>query len=559
MENQEILRRYEPNQYHTYAELTDLLHSFAALYPDLCRVRSIGRSFENREIWAVELGSGNLDEKPGYYIDGNLHASEVTGCATALYIIHTLLTGYGSDPEATRLLDELAFYIIPRICVDGAEACLVDGAGPYNLRSSVKLWPEPEPQPGLHPEDVNGDGHTLLMRWQAEDGEWKVSDLDARLMIPREPHERSGTFYKLTWEGTVKGFNGVEIKAAPNKWGLDLNRNWPANWEPQVRQAGAGPYPLSEPETRAVAEYLLSKQNVFGVQSFHTTTGIILRPSTQKADTQMNQKDLAAFKAIGAVGERYTGYPCVSSFEGFSKGTPIKGGFVDWCYEHLGLTVFLTELWDALARSGSERVTLKASMEVAGLNLLRWNDRELSGEGFVNWTPFDHPQLGKVEIGGWKTMFTLKNPPHHLLHQEVHKSMRFTLAHADSAPRLAVTDLTATALEDGYVRISAVVRNTGYLPTYVTEQAKAMGQAKPVTVEISLPEGATLVSGQARQEIGDLQGWINTGYYVFAAPDPFRKEKRMEWVVRATRPGTCTVTARSPRAGKGTGRVEISL
>jgi murein tripeptide amidase MpaA len=544
----EIIHAYAPDRYRTYAEMTDLLHAFAVCYPDLCQVRSIGQSYEGRDIWAVELGTRPLSDKPGYYIDGNLHASEVTGAEAAVYTIGHLLRGYGADPDASRLLNELAFYIVPRICPDGAEACLTGGVGPYNLRSSVRLWPEAQEMPGLHACDIDGDGQTLLMRWQAEDGEWKVSDQDPRLMIPREPHERSGQFYKLTWEGQIHEYNGVEIKAAPNKWGLDLNRNWPANWEPHVRQAGAGPYPLSEPETRAVADYVLSLTNLFGVQSFHTTTGVILRPSSQQTDSLMNPHDLAAFKAIGAIGERLTGYPCVSSFDGFTKGKPIKGGFVDWCYEHLGLMVYLTELWDALARSGSERVTLKASMEEAGLNLLRWNDRELTGEGFSNWRPHLHPQLGPVEIGGWKTMFTLKNPPAHLLHQEVHKSMQFTLAHADAAPRLAITDLQTIQLEPGLYRVRAVIRNTGYLPTFVTEQAKQMGQAKPVVAELEAEDPATVLDG-ARREVGHLQGWVNLGYYVFAAPDPFAKERKVEWHVRAEAGTQLTVKARSRKAG----------
>ena len=40
------------------------------------------------------------------------------------------------------------------------------------------------------------------------------------------------------------------------------------------------------------------------------------------------------------------------------------------------------------------------------LKLLKWNDEALNGEGFKPWKEFDHPQLGKVEIGGWKTKFT---------------------------------------------------------------------------------------------------------------------------------------------------------
>lgn len=528
-----VIEKYDPHHYHTYEELTELLHAFAAAYGSLCRVLSIGRSPGGRDIWAVELGAPPRDDKPGYYIDGNLHASEVAGCAAAVYTIHHLLTGYGEDERATRLLDEVSFYIVPRISVDGAEACLVDGVGPYNLRSAPRLWPEPEPMPGLHPCDVNGDGRTLLMRWEAPDGEWAVSDDDPRLMVPREPHERDGTFYKLTWEGTIEDFDGATVTLAPNRWGLDFNRNWPARWEPHPEQRGAGPYPLSEPETRAVADYILSRPNIGGMQSYHTTSGVILRPLTHGPDDDMHPMDLAAYEAIGAAGERLTGYPCVSIYHDFTKGRPIRGGFVDWTYEHLGASVFSTELWDALARAGAPRVTLHADWADAGLKLLRWNDEELGGEGFIDWTPFHHPQLGPVEIGGWDTMFVLKNPPKRLLAEESKKNMLFTLAHAESLPRLAITDTAAERLGGGLYRLSAVVRNMGYLPTYVTEQAKKAHRARPVTVSLQLPAGFRLLQGPDGETIGHLGGRIHGDHYIFSAPAPFQKERKLRWIVAA--------------------------
>lgn len=546
------------SKYHRYDELVQHMRELVEAYPNLSRMYSVGKTYEGRDIWVVEVTNhetGEPGDKPGYYIDGNLHAGEVTGTACALYTIHYLLTRYGSDEEVTRLVDGTSFYIIPRICADGAELYLTT---PYFLRSSVRPYPFEEPQDGLYMEDVDGNGMILQMRVPDPDGEWKVSTKDARLMIPRLPHETGGQYYRLYLEGFIQNYDGVEVKFAPSRWGLDLNRQFPASWEPEAKQAGAGPFPLSEPETRAVAEFLLNQKNIIGGQSYHTTTGIILRPSSLRPDKQMAAKDRAAFTAVGRLGEELTGYPCVSVYDGFAYNpeTPIKGGFFDWTYDNLGLMVYSTELWDLRVRAGNDRVPFlnmwkDRDLEQEGLNLLAWNDRELSGEGFVDWYDFDHPQLGKVQLGGWKMKEVLQNAPPRFLKAEAHKNCLFTLKHAAAAPRLAIEKAAAEHLGDGVYRLEVVVKNKGYLPTNVTEMAKQNKTARPVTLELSLPARAELVLGKAREEAGHLEGRViapGLGFYPGNAS--VAKEKRVEWIVKAPNGGDITVKALSDKAGK---------
>ena len=173
--------------YLRYEELTRTLRSLAEEYPDLCRVWSIGKSYGGREIWLAELtnsGTGPADAKPAFWVDGNTHAGEVTGSMAALYLIEHLLENYGSDDLPTRLLDEQAFYILPRLSPDGAERYLTT---PHTLRATPHPWPEPEEEPGLQPEDVDGDGNIVQMRVEDANGEWRLSDEDPRLMVPRAP------------------------------------------------------------------------------------------------------------------------------------------------------------------------------------------------------------------------------------------------------------------------------------------------------------------------------------------------------------------------------------
>ncbi|MDX6544835.1 MAG: hypothetical protein QOG02_609, partial [Gaiellales bacterium] len=141
-----------------YDELTGLIEGWAAAMPELLDVQSIGRSHEGREIWicaVTNTATGGADEKPAVWIDANIHASEVTGGAAALHLIHLLLSGHGGDQRVTRALDTRAFYIVPRLNPDGVELVLADR--PQFVRSGVRPWPLVDPQPGLHESDVDGD------------------------------------------------------------------------------------------------------------------------------------------------------------------------------------------------------------------------------------------------------------------------------------------------------------------------------------------------------------------------------------------------------------------
>ena len=70
-----------------YAELTDAVHGIAAAHPDIVEVASIGRSYEDRDIWLATVtnrGTGPHTDKPALWVDANIHATELTGSVAAL-------------------------------------------------------------------------------------------------------------------------------------------------------------------------------------------------------------------------------------------------------------------------------------------------------------------------------------------------------------------------------------------------------------------------------------------------------------------------------------------
>lgn len=551
------------SEYFDYDALTAHLQGLAAAYPQLAALESIGQSWRGRDIWAMmitDAATGPHPDKPAFYIDAHIHAEEVATSHTALYTIWYLLSHYESDPLVTWLLQNTTFYILPRTNPDGAEISLKTA---HHWCGNGRYLPGEEQTRGLCQQDVNGDGFIVQMRVPDPAGEWKVSDEDPRLMVLREPGEVGGVYYRLYREGVIKGdWDGVTIEIERPRDG-NLNRNFPAGWRPEFREYGAGESPLSEPESRAVMRFLLDHPNIAGMQCYHTHGGVILRPSLVAPDSVIPPHDLALYKTLGAVGTTLTGYPVISVFEEFTAdpSNPRVGSLMQWSYDEMGIVTFSTELWNPELAAGiadPAKYQVRARSTADEIALLKYNDEHLGGRGFIDWQPFDHPQLGPVEIGGWTHMYTFRNPPpaswasseqaRGFLHQTIHTNCLFTLRHAACAPLVRVEAAKAERLAADLVKVSAVVANHGYLPTYTSQRALEHDTAGTVTVSIHVAEGDLLI-GQPTQDLGHLAGRDER-----RAPwSPWMRawnttRKPVEWLVRTT-DSTLTLTARAPRAG----------
>jgi len=562
------------SEYFLYDDLTRHLQGMAAAYPSLATLESLGKSWRGRDVWCMTLTNNATaphHEKPAFYIDAHVHAEEVATSHTALYTIWYLLSNYGSNAEVTWLLDHLTFYIIPRVNPDGAEISLTTA---HHWCGNGRYLPGEEQTQGLCQHDINGDGYIVQMRIQDPGGEWKASKEDPRLMVLRKPGEMNdGPYYRMYREGEIRGdWDGVTVEIQKPRDG-NMNRNYPAGWISGERQYGAGDAPLSEPEAYATARFLLDHPNITGMQCYHTHGGLHLRPSLVAPDSTLPRYDLAVYKAIGAMGTEITGYPTISVYEEFTPdpSEPRTGSLMQWSYDEMGIITFSTELWNPELAAGIEH---PAKYQVRGrstedeIKLLKYNDEHLGGKGFIDWTPFDHPQFGRVEIGGWTHMYTFRNPPpaswaateqaRAFMHDMLHKNCLFTLRHAACAPLLKLETVTAQHLGADLYKITAVVKNEGYLPTHLTQRALEHHTAGSVTAELDLRDGVELLMGEGTQSLGYLAGRDERT----AAWSPWLRQwhdvsKKAEWLVRAPAGTTLTITAQAQRAG--TTRVEVTL
>jgi murein tripeptide amidase MpaA len=547
----------------TYDELTAILHGWRDERPDLLAVESIGRSWEGREIWLVTVTSaatGPAAEKPAFLLEANIHSLEWTGSAGALHLLRRLVDGYGSDERVTRLLDTRAVYVIPRLNPDGAEHGLVELRV---TRSSVRPWPREEQQDGLRLCDVDGDGRLLDMRVRDDNGPWKPHPEDARLLVRREPDEIGGEYYRLFPEGDIENYDGVTVSIAPPLEGLDLNRNFPYRWETESIQHGAGPYPGSEPEIRAYVQAVVERPNICAHVAYHTFSGVHLRPYAGEPDELFPPDDLRTFVEIGEKGTALTGYPAVSIFHGF-KYDPrqsITGDVHDWFYEQLGVLTWTTEFWSPQREAGLDVRPiewLQGHPPEDDLALLRWADERYPGRAYVDWYPFEHPQLGPVELGGWDSIGYWANIPFDRLESELAPHSEWAIWTALLTPLLEVRSFEADPIGGDAWRVRLVLQNSGWLATNVTEKALERKTVRPVEVELELPDGATLASGDARVEAGQLAGRDRLRSTYWWGTDRSTSDlAKLEWVVSAPAGGELRIVARHQRAG--TARASLQL
>ena len=560
------------SRFYRHDELTALLDAFAAENPELVTVESIGCSHEGRTIPLVTItnrATGAPADKPAYWIDGNIHSVELTASSACLYFIEWLLKGRTTDADIRRALDTRTFYICPRLNPDGAEWAMAER--PRYVRSSTRRYPfDEEPVDGLVSEDIDGDGRVLQMRVADPNGPWKKHPREPQLLVRRDPLDPpGGDYFRVLPEGRVENYDGVSITVAGvtgSAQGLDLNRNFPSNWRQEHEQLGAGPYPTSEPEVRAVVDFIVAHPNICGGTSLHTFSGVLLRPYGHLPDDKMPAEDLWTYQKMGTMGEALTGYPAISIWHEFQyyPGEFITGAF-DWIYEHLGMFMWTIEIWNPKKEAGIDNKEwihwFRDHPIEDDLKMYAWAQQvapaDSDNPGHVDWKPFDHPQLGRVEIGGWNRVGLFSNPPPAAREKEVARFPKWLLALALMSPKLELRSAEVSRTGSDTWRVRLVVENTGWLPTYVSKMAVQHKVVRGVLAEIALPAGAELVTGKTRQELGELEGWayLHTGVSFWPNRTPTADRVHTDWIVRAAQGAELQLTAWHDRAG----RVSTSL
>ena len=450
------------NRYYDWKEMEDALRKLEKAYPKFLKLKSIGKSFQGREIWYITInnpGTGEEMEKSAMYIDANIHGNEIQGGEVCLYTIWYLMENYHYNEYIKELVDQRVFYIFPSVNPDGRDLWLHKGA---SARSGQ--YPYDNDNDGLYdedgPEDLDGDGEvgSMFRKVKPGQGTHRLSDKGDRLVAIKKNVEGKkdevGDYKYVGSEGIDNDGDGRYNEDGGG--GYDPNRDFGSYWQPKSIQGGAGDYPFTWIESRLTRDFLYSHPNIAGVQAFHNSGGMILRGPCVQLRGEYQRADLSVYDEIGKKGEKILeNYRYIVIWSGLYS---VWGGFIDFTHDLLGIYSYSNELWTSRADIDKDG---KASEEER-----EFFDKYIDMENkTIPLHEVDHRQLGKITIDRDRTKLSGRVPPTWLLEELCHRNMAFCLLHAYEMPLPVIKDVSYEKIAGKLGKLKVTLYNERLMPT----------------------------------------------------------------------------------------------
>ena len=519
------------NRYHTHPELTTEMKNLVQVHPDIANLISLGKTEGGRDIWALTVGKGETGNKPGIAVVGGIDGRYVLGTEIAFSFASRLIEN-ADNSDISSLLDKVTFYILPSVNPDACSQFHASiqyertrNMNPTDNDRDFKTDEDPF-------EDLNGDGLITLMRVPDVTGAYITSKDDKRLMVKADLSNGETGQYRVWSEGIDNDQDGLYNE--DDIGGVNFNNNFSFNYEEFGTEAGLNA--VSEKESKAVADFLYDRFNIYMVVSFGPQDNLgkpmksnpreqaqagedsqqSFRSRRQRGPvTSIQKEDEQVNKLISDLYHKETGYT------GAPESTATPGNFADWAYFHYGRYSFSTPgWWVSPEKELSPEATL---LKQAGEN---------TGNLFVEWQPVEHPGFpGKtLEVGGIKP-FALTVPNDSLLNGIIDSHYNFIISSAQYHPDIELVDVKVKNVEKDIYRISAKLHNRGVFAT-INELGTRNSWVRMMTVELTSQGNLTFLSGQKKEITNRLRG------------DEYRE---FNWLVRGE--GEVNITAGAVNCG----------
>jgi hypothetical protein len=484
------------DSYMDYGQLTSAIQGLASANSNLARVSSLAQTEGGRDVWLLTLGSNEgraLDQRPALLIVANLEANRVAGSHAALRVAERMLQGYGSDASLTELLDTRTIYLVPRANPDGAELVFTLPGH----ETAFKPFQGDASRGGLNARefgrDLNGDGLVTLMRVEGRAGTHVMHDDEPRLIreAVRAREERG------SYEIMVEGIDPDSLEAYVPIGGDGVNLNLNFQHEYQYFEPHVGPHMISEVESKALADFVFDNPNVAAVLTYSAYDNLRTPPPAQRTPpaavtgnppnvpTNLTAGDRPYFEYVSETFREMTGLD--------GAGASNEGGsFPQFAYYQMGLPSFTTPVWTVPAGTDDEDARWLALFDSLGV------------DGFVDWTPATHPQLGAVEVGGFAPNARV-NPPTSGLDPLLDQHADFALWLAARLPEVEVVETRVEARGAGVWQITTTLQNDQYLPTQL-DLAERIRFNRPINVRLMPASGVTLLSDAMQFQIPRIEG-----------------------------------------------------
>lgn len=557
-------------QYPNHRALSATLQSLAERYRSQTALVTVATSPGGRAIQALRVGAAN---RPALLVVANAHGPHLVGSAAALAAAERLL-----DDSEAGLLDRATVWFVPRLNPDAAEAMF---ATPVGERTGNGMATDDDRDFQLDEDpadDLNGDGFITAMRIADPNGEWLEDAEEPGLM--RRADAAKGEVGKWRLQSEGRDDDGDRHYNEDGPGGIDVNRNFPYNYA--HHGTAAGRFPMESPEARGLAEFVLAHPEIAAVYVLGPQDNLLKawenRPNAGIMNTTTRERATEGTSAGGQLNSimraDQNGFADLArrfqATTGLSKGpssAALAGDVLSWSYFNFGRWSAGSKVWwapevpkdtkDTTAAGGARPAGgggtpggrapgAGASSGGADANAdaraaIKWY-RSIGEEAVVPWTAVTLPgESAVVEVGGLKPGVLLNPPAGSELDSALARQARFVAEMAGMLPRIALRDLTITAVGDGVWRITVELANDGALPTNPSLGSR-MRNPRNIRVALDL-RGATLLSGNAVQVAGPIPGG--------------GRSSTLTWTVAAARGATLSLMAESPTTGTATQTISL--
>lgn len=450
-------------EYSNFAGQTSRLEALSKSYPDLARLSSLGKTNGGKEIWLLTIGTGKTETKPAIAVVGGTEGSHLLGTEMAIGFAENLLKGSTTDSIRNRL-SKTTYYVFPNMSPDAMEQYFAK----LKYERNGNATETDDDRDGKLNEDgfddLDGNGKITMMRIESPIGEYKINPDDARTLVKADASKGEKGKYMLLTEGFDNDKDGNLNE--DGEGGIALNRNF--TYRHNTFGAGAGDFPASEKETRALLDFLYDAFNVYAVVSFGSNNNLSVPVSYNPVAAR--ERILAGYlepdaKVNGMVSELYNK---VTGAKDAPRSSSPGGDILSWGYFHYARYSFSTPgWWVPKAKPDTAKKEKAFTSEDAAANYLRWAQQQGISNTFTEWKEVKHPDYPntKVEVGGLDP-FVLINPPYKMVGDIVKKHTDFLLKLANQQADLEIVNLKTEKLGNGLTRVSLDVINKGGLSTH---------------------------------------------------------------------------------------------
>jgi len=498
------------NKYNDYKFVVQRIELLGKQYPTLCSVKSLIKTAGGKEIYVISIGKGDKDNKPAIAVLGGIEAPYMAGREITLGFAEKLLAE--SETAVIKdLLESVTFYVFPDVSPDASEQFFsnIKYERAANARSTDDDRDFKNDEDPF--EDLNNDGFITLVRITDPAGSFTESDEDKRIMVPADLSKGEKGSYLVISEGIDNDDDGKYNEDGAG--GVIFNKNFTYNYEEFGLNTGL--HAVSEPESKAVADFLYDHFNVYMTLAYgpQDNLGQPMKTSErQRASpgqamgagsgrgqgmetgdrrlTSITRSDEVINKLVSDKYHEITG----------AKGAPpvrnSPGNFMEWAYFHYGRYSFSTPAW----WFPTEKIK---NNEAA---FLKFAEKNKITDAFIQWSEIKHPDFPgkKAEVGGIKP-FSVMNPPADTLSQIVTANYKFITSVAAMHPQLEFIDTKVEDAGEGVFRVSLKVHNKGIFAT-CAESGNNNIWTRIMRISLEPASGQTLLSGQKVQRLMRLEG-----------------------------------------------------